>query len=131
MGKEHGKLFRPSLAVCRQQEERRLQGGRSEQRHRHRAATGQHDADAAFAPELGPGQLFLSWPHTLAGNFLEAIVIFQPVPSRPSWNPSDQEERPHLHNESAVASEVFAFWFGGLFFVVNQKSLALKFIHPK
>ena len=87
--------------------------------------------EAASAPEVGPGQHFLSGLQVLARSFLETIVIFQTGPPRPSWNPSDSQRQPHPHNESTVGPDGFAFWFGGLFFVVNQKSLALKFNHPK
>lgn len=61
--------------------------------------------------EMGPGQLFLSQRQTPAGNFLETIVIFRTVPSRPSRNPPDEEEQPHPHNDSTAAGEISAFIF--------------------
>ena len=77
---------------------------------------------AASAPEIGPGQHFLSGLQVLAGSFLETIVIFQTGPSRPSWNPSDSRWQPPRH-ESTIGPDGFTFWFGGLFFLSLIKSL--------
>lgn len=55
VGKVHGKLFGPPLAVCRQQEETSLQGGAKWQTQH--PAHGQQSG-VAFAPEMGQGGSF-------------------------------------------------------------------------
>ena len=140
MGKERGNPF-CSVLFCSDHPwppaGSRKRGGPREgdceqrRRHRGRRPVCQGRVRAASAPEVGPGQHFLSGLQVLARSFLETIVIFQTGPSRPSWNLLTVSGSLIHTMRALLVLTVLLFGLGVFFFVVNQKSLALKFNHPK
>lgn len=87
--------------------------GSSEQSCRHSTRLMANGVQCRLCPRNGPGQLFLSRLQILAGDFLETIVMFRPVPLRASWNPLDHKEQRHYTTIARSLVKIVCVRVGG------------------